>query len=170
MITKDGRDTKIENLTPENYIVPKGEEKYYHVVLEIENYDRKTGKKLSKAYVQKIGRKIFETHVQASLVRQGYKMTILHNPTEWLKEQQAKAAEKAKADAEAKAEAEKAKFDAAVDAAVAERLDAAVADAVAKALANQKPATDAKPADAEAEKTDSPEPSESSQPKTRKSK
>ena len=119
MITKDGRDTKIENLTPENYIVPKGEEKYYHVVLEIENYDRKTGKKLSKAYVQKIGRKIFETHVQASLVRQGYKMTILHNPTEWLKEQQAKAAEKAKADAEAKAEAEKAKFDAAVDAAVA---------------------------------------------------
>ena len=167
MITKDGRDTKIENLTPDNYIVPKGEEKYYHVVLEIENYDRKTGKKLSKAYVQKIGRKIFETHVQASLVRQGYKMTILHNPTEWIKEQQAKAAQKAAAaDAEAKAK-EQERFDAAVEAAVAAKLDAAVADAVAKALANQKPATEAK---AEAEKTDSPEPSESSQPKTRKSK
>ena len=166
MITKDGRDTKIENLIPENYIVPKGEEKYYHVVLEIENYDRKTGKKLSKAYVQKIGRKIFETHVQASLMRQGYKMTILHNPTEWLKEQQAKAAEKAKADAEVKAEAEKAKFDAAVDAAVAERLDAAVADAVAKALAAQKADAEVK---AEAETGESEKPAET-ETKTKKGK
>lgn len=157
MITKDGRDTKIENLTPENYIVPKGEEKYYHVVLEIENYDRKTGKKLSKAYVQKIGRKIFETHVQASLVRQGYKMTILHNPTEWIKEQQAKAAQRAAAaDAEAKAK-EQERFDAAVDAAVAERLDAAVAEAVAKALAAQKADADVK---AEAETGEAEKPAE----------
>ena len=32
MITKDGRDTPIEKLTAENYIVPKGEEKDYHAV------------------------------------------------------------------------------------------------------------------------------------------
>lgn len=164
MITKDGRDTKIENLTPENYIVPKGEEKYYHVVLEIENYDRKTGKKLSKAYVQKIGRKIFESHVQASLMRQGYKMTILHNPTEWIKAQQAKAAEVAAANAKAKAEAEKAKFDAAVDAAVAERLDAAVADAVAKALAAQKADAEAK---AEAETGEAEKPAETESKKSK---
>lgn len=119
MITKDGRDTQIENLTPDNYIVPKGEEKFYHVVLEIENYDRKTGKKLSKAYVQKFGKKIFDTHVHASLKRQGYKITILHDPTAWVNQQREKAAAVAKEAAAAKAEAEKAKFDAAVDAAVA---------------------------------------------------
>ena len=35
MITKDGRDTPIEKLTAENYIVPKGEEKDYHAVITI---------------------------------------------------------------------------------------------------------------------------------------
>ena len=121
MITKDGRDTPIEKLTADNYIVPKGEEKDYHAVIEVEQYDSKTGKKLSKPRVQKFGRKTFENHVQASLLKQGYKVTILHNPNAWIKEQQAKAAEQAKN----KAQAEK------------ERFDAAVAAAVAKALAEQ---------------------------------
>lgn len=122
MITKDGRDTAIEKLTAENYIVPKGEEKDYHAVIEVVQYDPRTGKKLSRPRVQKFSKKIFETHVAESLKKQGYTVTILHDPNAWLKEQQEKAAQK-KAEAEAaKAKAEQEKFDAAVKAAVAEAL------------------------------------------------
>lgn len=138
MITKDGRDTPIEKLTPDNYIVPKGEEKSYHCVIEVVQYDPKTGKKLSKARVQKFGKKMFENIVLDTLRKQGYTITILHDPNDWIKEHQAKAAEKAKAEAEAKAKAEQEKFDAAVDKAVSERVEAAVEAAVAKALAEAK--------------------------------
>lgn len=122
MITKDGRDTPIEKLTAENYIVPKGEEKDYHAVIEVVQFDPKTGKRLSKPRVQKFGKKIFEAHVADSLRKQGYTVTILHDPNAWIKEQQEKAAAKAKADAEAKAKAEQERFDAAVAAAVAKAL------------------------------------------------
>ena len=126
MITKDGRDTPIDKLTADNYIVPKGEEKDYHAVIEVVLYDQKTGRKLSKPRIQKFGRKSFESHIEASLRKQGYTITILHDPTEWLKEQKAKAAQTAKA----KAQAEK------------ERFDAGVAAAVAKALAEREKAED----------------------------
>jgi len=122
MITKDGRDTPIEKLTPENYIVPKGEERAYHAIIEVELYDQKTGVKLSKPRVQKFGKKMFETSVADSLRKQGYKITILHDPNDWMREQRAKADAKAKADAEEKAKAEKEKFDAAVAAVVAKEL------------------------------------------------
>lgn len=144
MITKDGRETPIEKLTADNYIVPKGEEKDYHAVIEVVQFDQKTGKRISQPRVQKFGKKIFEAHVLNSLRKQGYTVTILHDPNVWVKEQAAKAeqakaeAEQAKAEAEqAKAQAEQEKFDAAVDKAVSERVDAAVAAAVAKALAEQ---------------------------------
>ena len=126
MITKDGRDTPIEKLTPENYIVPKGEEKDYHAVIEVVQFDPKTGKRISRPRVQKFGKKIFEAHVSDSLRKQGYTVTILHDPNVWLKEQAAKAEQQAKEQAEAKVKAEQEKF------------DAAVAAAVAKALAEQK--------------------------------
>ena len=122
MITKDGRDTPIEKLTAENYIVPKGEEKDYHAVIEVVQYDPKTGKKLSKPRVQKFGTKIFETHVSDSLRKQGYTVTILHDPNAWLKEQAAKREQAAKEAAAAKAKADQEKFDAAVAAAVAKAL------------------------------------------------
>lgn len=141
MLTKDGRDTPIEKLTPELYIVPKGEERAYHVVIEVVQFDAKTGKKISKPRVQKFGKKMFETHVADSLRKQGYTVTVLHDPNAWIKDQQAKAAAKSKEAAEAKAKAEK------------ERFDAAVAEAVAKALAERdaKASTDAAPAESEAE-------------------
>lgn len=122
MITKEGRDLPIEKLTPENYIVPKGEERFYHVVIEVRQFDPKTGKRISRPRVQKFGKKMFEAHVQASLRKQGYDVIVLHNPNEWLKENQAKAAQAAKEQAEAKAKAEKERFDAAVAAAVAKVL------------------------------------------------
>lgn len=126
MITKDGRDTPIEKLTPENYIVPKGEEMDYHAVIEVRQFDPKTGNRISKPRVQKFGKKIFEAHVGDSLRKQGYTVTILHDPNVWFKEQVERAEQQAKVQAEAKAKAEQEKF------------DAAVAAAVAKALAEQK--------------------------------
>lgn len=141
MITKDGRDTPIEKLTPDNYIVPKGEERAYHAVIEVVQYDPKTGKKLSKPRVQKFGKKSFEASIQASLRKQGYTVTILHDPNGWIAEQQEKAAAKAKADAEAKAKAEQEKFDAAVAAAVAKAL--AERDAAEQAV-EKKPGRPAK--------------------------
>lgn len=128
MITKDGRDTPIENLTPENYVVPVGEEKDYHAVIEVVQFDPKTGKRLSRPRVQKFNRKIFEQTVLSSLRKMGYTVTILHNPNEWLK-----------ANAEKKAAAEKAAREAAKKA-EQERFDAAVAAAVEKAMAAQKKA------------------------------
>lgn len=128
MITKDGRDTPIEKLTPELYIVPKGEEKSYHAVIEVVFFDQKTGQRISRPRVQKFGKKMFETHVLNSLRKQGYTVTILHDPNEWIKEQKEKAAQVA---AENKAEKEKAEK---------EKFDAAVAAAVAKALAEREAA------------------------------
>lgn len=124
MITKDGRDTPIDKITPDNYIVPKGEEMSYHAVIEVVQFDTKTGKKLSKPRIQKFGKKMFESSVRASLQKQGYTVTILHDPNQWIAEQREQAAAKAKADAEAKEKAEKEKFDAAVNAAVAKALAA----------------------------------------------
>ena len=122
MITKDGRDTPIEKLTPDNYLVPKGEEQSYHAIIEVVQYDPKTGKKLSRPRIQKFGKKQFETNVLASLRKQGYTITILHDPNQWLAEQKEKA-EKARAElAAAKKKAEQEKFDAAVAAAVAKEL------------------------------------------------
>ena len=122
MITKDGRDTPIEKLTAENYIVPKGEEKDYHAVIEVVQFDPKTGKRISRPRVQKFGKKMFEADVLNSLRKQGYTVTILHDPNVWLKEQAEKAEQQAKEQAEAKAKAEQEKFDAAVAAAVAKEL------------------------------------------------
>ena len=135
MITKDGRDTPIERLTPDNYIVPKGEERAYHAVIEVKQFDPKTGKRISQPRVQKFGKKSFESHIADSLRKQGYDILILHDPNAWIKEQQAKATERAKAEAEAKKKAEQ------------ERFDAAVAAAVAKALAERDKAEQKEPAE-----------------------
>lgn len=145
MITKDGRDTPIEKLTAENYIVPKGEEKDYHAVIEVVQYDPKTGKRLSRPRVQKFGKKIFEAHVADSLRKQGYTVTILHDPNVWLKEQAAKREQAAKEAAAAKAKADQEKFDAAVAAAVAKALAAKEkADADAQQEPAKKPGRPAK--------------------------
>lgn len=145
MITKDGRDTPIEKLTPDNYIVPKGEERAYHAVIEVKQFDPKTGKHISQPRVQKFGKKSFESHISDSLRKQGYDVLILHDPNAWIKEQQAKATERAKAQEEAKKKAEQ------------ERFDAAVAAAVAKALAEREQADTQEPAKKGRKKADKEE-------------
>lgn len=125
----------IERITPENYKVPKGEERSYHCIIECIQYDSKTGKKISVPRIQKFGRKMFESHVYSSLKKQGYNVIILHNPTEWLNQQAeiakqkaeeaaAKKAEEEKAAAEAKKAEEEKKFKEAVAAEVARQMAA----------------------------------------------
>ena len=118
MRTKDGRDLPVEKLTPENYVVPVGEEMSYHAVIEVKQFDNKTGERISRPRVQKFGKKIFERTVRDSLMKQGYEIQILHDPNNWIAEQAAKKAAAKQAAADAKAKADKEKFDAAVAAAV----------------------------------------------------
>ena len=169
------KDVAITDVTPENYIVPSNEQHLYHCVIEIRKFDSETGKRLSVPRIQKFGKKSFENGILDALKKQGYTITVLHDPNEYVKAQaeekaartaaQQKAAEeKAAADAKAKAEAEakaKAEEKAALKAEILAELKAAgvipaepaketKADAKAKAEAEEKAAADAK-AKAEAE-------------------
>ena len=145
------KDVNVSEVTPENYIVPDNEKKLYHCIIEVRKFDSETGKRLSVPRIQKFGKKSFENSVAHNLKLQGYTVTILHDPNEWLAtqaeatqkaaEEKAKATAKAKADAEAKAAEERQKaIDAAVEKALATQaeatqkaIDKAVADALAKA-------------------------------------
>lgn len=143
MITKDGREVALENLTADQYIVPKGEERLYHCVIEVTNFDRKTGKRLSKPRIQKFGRKMFDAHIYHSLTQQGYDVKILHDPTKWIAEHKAEVAASRKAKAEAEAAAQQKKFDDAVAAAVAKALAEKEAADAAKKAAKEKAEADA---------------------------
>ena len=118
------KDVAIIDVTPENYIVPDNEKHLYHCVIEIKKFDSETGKRLSIPRIQKFGKKGYENSIAENLKKQGYTITVLHDPNEYMKakaeadekakaekakaaEEKAKAAEeKAKADAKAKAEAD----------------------------------------------------------------
>lgn len=109
------KDVAITDVTPENYIVPSNEQHLYHCVIEVRKFDSETGKRLSVPRIQKFGKKSFENGILDALKKQGYTITVLHDPNEYVKAQaeekaartaaQQKAAEeKAAADAKAKAE------------------------------------------------------------------
>lgn len=111
------KDVAITDVNPENYIVPSNEQHLYHCVIEVRKFDSETGKRLSVPRIQKFGKKTFENSVLDALRKQGYTITVLHDPNEYVKAQaeekaaliaaQQKAAEeKAAADAKARAEAE----------------------------------------------------------------
>ena len=111
------KDVDLLDVTPQNFIVPKGEEHLYHCRIEIKKFDPETGERKSKPRIQVFGKKSFETFVLHNLRKQGYTVDVLHDPNEWVKAKKAEAEkaaqEKAKADAEAeKAAQEKAKADA----------------------------------------------------------
>lgn len=119
------KDVAIIDVTPENYIVPDNEKHLYHCVIEIKKFDSETGKRLSIPRIQKFGKKGYENSIADNLKKQGYTITVLHDPNEYMK---------AKAEADEKAKAEKAK-------AAEEKVDAkAKAEADAKARAEEKAA------------------------------
>lgn len=158
------KDVAITDVTSENYIVPSNEQHLYHCVIEIKKFDSETGKRLSIPRIQKFGKKGYENSIADNLKKQGYTITVLHDPNEYMKAkaeadekakaEKAKAAEeKAKADAKAKAEADakaRAEEKAALKKEILEELKAAgiipaepaketKADAKAKAEAEDKP-------------------------------
>lgn len=115
---KDGNFYSLDEITPELYVCPAGEERSYHVVQEVVEFTRK-GKRISSPRLQKYGQKIFETIMRDSLMKQGYDVKILHNPKEWIanvekaqnelaqkREAERRAAEKEALKAEIKAEME----------------------------------------------------------------
>ena len=91
------KDVAIIDVTPENYIVPDNEKHLYHCVIEIKKFDSETGKRLSIPRIQKFGKKGYENSIADNLKKQGYTITVLHDPNEYMK---------AKAEADAKARAE----------------------------------------------------------------
>lgn len=111
MRTEEGqiKDVNILDVTPENFIVPKGEEDCYHCRIEVKKFNQDTGERISKPRMQVFGKKFFESFGLHNLRKQGFTVDVMHDPNKWLQENEAKLeAEKqkeAEADAKAKAEA-----------------------------------------------------------------
>lgn len=105
------KDVPLSEVTAANYIVPQREERFWHVLQEKVEFDRNTGKRMSKPVLQKYDTKAYP-RTEKYLRDAGYTITVLHDPIAWAKANaQAKAkidAQRAKANAEAKAAAAKA--------------------------------------------------------------
>lgn len=110
------KDVPILEVTPENFIVPFGEERMYHCRIEVKKFNAETGERLSVPRIQAFGRKFFETFGLHNLRKQGYTVDILHDPNKWLEEHKAEVErmeiERAQARAKAAEEAKKAEREA----------------------------------------------------------
>jgi len=129
------------DVTPQNYIVPEGEEGQFHAIVEIKHFSSVDGSRLSIPRIQKFGQKWFaDNGGKEALVRQGYDVIVLHDPKAWIakngKKLEAQKAEAAQKAAEEKAAAAQAAKEA-EDAALQEKISALVAEGVAAALAAQ---------------------------------
>lgn len=108
--TEEGqiKDVNILDVTPENFIVPKGEEDCYHCRIEVKKFNKDTGERISKPRMQVFGKKFFESFGLHHLRKQGFTVDVMHDPNKWLQENEAKleAEKQKKAEAGAKAKAE----------------------------------------------------------------
>ena len=102
------KDVDILDVTPENFIVPKGEEDCYHCRIEVKKFNQDTGERISKPRMQVFGKKFFESFGLHNLRKQGFTVDVMHDPNKWLQENEAKleAEKQKKAEAGAKAKAE----------------------------------------------------------------
>lgn len=123
-------DVNILEVTSENYIVPKGEEIFYHCRIEQKQFNSQTGERTSVPRIQKFDRKMFETNLLHNLRQLGYSVDVLHNPTEWIKQH-----EKEMKEAKEKAEAKRKQME---EDAIQKRIDEAVAKALAAAKKTSK--------------------------------
>lgn len=160
--TKDGqiKDVNILDVTPENFIVPKGEEDCYHCRIEVKKFNQDTGERISKPRMQVFGKKFFESFGLHNLRKQGFTVDVMHDPNKWLQENEAKLEaekqKKAEAEAKAKAEAAEAEKKAMKEAMKAEILAELKAEGLLATAA--KPGR--KPKETPEEKQDAPETSE----------
>lgn len=110
------KDVSILEVTPENYITPDNEKHLYHCVIEVRKFNSETGKRLSVPRIQKFGKKGYESGISENLKKQGYTITVLYNPSQYIKEKleltEKVKAEKAKANEDAIAKARAAEKDA----------------------------------------------------------
>lgn len=77
----------IIKVTKDTYEVPANEKHLYHVKQELTEFDRSTGKRMSRPVIQKYGKRMFESVVYDDLKAQGYTIEVLHDPNEWLKDE-----------------------------------------------------------------------------------
>ena len=115
MLVKTGKEGKLKDVsllevTPENFIVPQGQEGSYHCRIEVVKFNSETGERISKPRLQVFGRKFFESFGLHNLKKMGYKVDILHDPKKWEAENAAKIEQKKKELAEAAKQAEKEKL------------------------------------------------------------
>lgn len=117
------KDVPILEVTPGNYIVPKGEENTFHCRIEQKQFNPRNGKRISKPLIQKFEAKMYPATAR-NLKMQGWEIEVLYDPTEFLQEQEAKRREKNemtyKQRQEAEAERKKAERDALKDEILAE--------------------------------------------------
>lgn len=102
------KDVGLLDVTPENFIVPKGEESFYHCRIEVVKFNQETGERISRPRMQVFGKKFFETFGLHNLRKMGYKVDIMHDPNvrEAANKEKIEASKRAKAEAAAKAAAE----------------------------------------------------------------
>ena len=79
------KDVPILEVTPENYIVPKGEEDTYHCRIEQTQFNPRNGKRMSKPRIQKFDAKMYPA-IARNLRQQGWDIVVLYDPTEFLAE------------------------------------------------------------------------------------
>lgn len=107
------KDVPLSEVTAANYMVPHNEVMFWHVLQEKVEYDRQTGKRLSRPVLQKYDTKSYPQTLKY-LRDAGYTITVLHNPVEWAKtnaaakeQQEAQRAQAAAANKAAQAKAER---------------------------------------------------------------
>ena len=115
------KDVNILEVTPENYIVPKGEENTFHCRIEQKQFNPRNGKRISKPLIQKFEAKMYPA-IARNLKMQGWEIEVLYDPTEFLQEQEAKRREQREMTYKQRQEAEAARKKAERDALKAEIL------------------------------------------------
>jgi hypothetical protein len=83
------KDVPMLEVTKENYIVPRGEEDTYHCRIEQTQFNPRNGKRVSRPRIQKFDAKMYPS-ILRNLKLQGWDVEVLHDPTEFLKEQEEK--------------------------------------------------------------------------------
>ena len=96
MLTREGKNLPLTEITAENYLVDERERGFYHCKMERKLFDGALGVRLSRPFIQKFERKGFDG-LYRNLVESGYDIVILHDPT---KAEQPKAEPRLKAEPE----------------------------------------------------------------------
>lgn len=80
MLTREGKNLPLTEITAENYLVEDNERGYYHCKLERKLFDQSTSARLSRPFLQKFDEKGFAS-LYRNLTESGYDVEILHDPT-----------------------------------------------------------------------------------------